>query len=187
VRRLFGAVRRRCRVLDAGHAQAGQNLRGRLGVGGPHLDALGAGAAELGQRPLEDQLPRPHHADVRADLLDLGEQVRGHEHRDAVASHGADQRAHLAGALRVEAVGRLVEYHQLPGGQQRGGDRQPLLHPERVVPELLLRGAGQADPVQRGGDAGRRRLRVGRPVGGVVPEEIVPAVQVPVKSRALDQ
>jgi hypothetical protein len=174
-------------LLDAGHAQAGQDLGGRLGVGGPHLDALGAGAAELGQRPLEDQLPGPHHADMRADLLDLGEQVRGHEHGDAVRRDGADQRAHLASALRVKAVGRLIEYHQLPRLQQRRGDRQPLLHPERVVPELLLRRAGQPDPVQRRRDAGRSRLRVGRPVGGVVPEEVVPAVQVPVKGRAFDQ
>jgi hypothetical protein len=127
---VLGADSGRGGVLDAGHAQAGQDLGGRLGIGGPHLDTLGPGAAELGQRPLEDQLPRPHHADMRADLLDLGEQVRGHKYGDAVRRDGADQRAHLACALRVKAVGRLVEYYQLPRLQQRSGDRQPLLHPE---------------------------------------------------------
>jgi hypothetical protein len=52
---------------------------------------------------------------VRADLLDLGEQVRGDEHGGAVGGDLPDQRPDLAGALRVEPVGRLVEDDQLAG------------------------------------------------------------------------
>ncbi len=61
-----------------------------------------------------------------------------------------DQRAHLAGALRVEAVGRLVEDQQVARRQQRGrGERQPLAHAQRVGAVPLAGRGEQADPLQR--------------------------------------
>ena len=58
---------------------------------------------------------------VRAHLLDLGQQVRGHEDGDPLRGDLPDQRADLAGALRVEPVGRLVQDDQVAGPQQRRG------------------------------------------------------------------
>ena len=65
------------------------------------------------QLALEDQLAEAHHADVRGHLLDLGQQVRGDEDGDPVGRDLPDERADLAGALRVEAVGRLVQDDQV--------------------------------------------------------------------------
>ena len=76
----------------------------------------------------------------------------------------ADQLAHLAGALRVEAVGRLVEHQQVLGGQQGAGDREPLPHPERVRAEPLVGRGQQADPVERRVDPVSRAV-AGRPCG----------------------
>ena len=60
-----------------------------------------------------------------------------------------DQRADLAGALRVEAVGRLVEDEQLARLQQGGGDAEPLPHAEGVGAVPLAGRGAQPDPVQR--------------------------------------
>jgi len=89
-----------------------------------------AARPELFQRPLEDQLPGPHHAHLGADLLDLGEQVRGDQNGDAAGGDLPDQPADLAGALRVEPVGGLVQDDQLTRLEQAGRDGQPLLHAE---------------------------------------------------------
>ena len=134
--------------LRVGQAQPGQHLGRRLRVGGLHRDPDGSGPPQLGQRSLEDQPPGPHHADVRADLLHLGEQVRGDEHGGAVGGDLPDQRAHLAGPLRVEPVRRLVQDDQLARAQQARGDGQPLLHAQGVVAVPLLRRREQAHPVQ---------------------------------------
>ena len=75
---------------------------------------------------------------------------------DPVGGQVADQVPHLAGALRVEAVGRLVEHQQVARHQQGVGDGQPLPHAERVRPVALLRRGQQPDPVQRGVDPGPR-------------------------------
>ena len=173
--------------LGVGQAKPGQHLGRRLGVGGLHGDPGGAGPAQLGQRALEHQPPGAHHAHVRADLLHLGQQVRGDEHGGAVGGDLPDQRAHLAGPLRVEPVGRLVQDDQLPGPQQARGDGQPLLHAQRVVPVPLLRRREQAHPVQGFGDPGPRRGRVGGPVRRVVAGQVVGAGQERVEGRPLDQ
>jgi hypothetical protein len=113
-----------------GQPQLGQHLGRRRHVAGPDGNAGGGGAAQLGQLALEDKPAQPHHADVGGYLLDLRQQVRGHEDRDSLGRDLADQRAHLAGALRVEAVGRLVQDDQVARGQQGRRDGQALLHAE---------------------------------------------------------
>src|SRR5580658_5447466 len=135
--------------LGAGEAQAGEHLDRALGVGGLHDDPGGTGPAEFGQRALEDQPAGTHYPDVGADLLDLGQQVRGDEHGGAVGGDLPDQRAYLPGPLRVEAVGRLVEDDELARPQQAGRDGQPLFHAERVVAVPLPGRGPQAHPVQR--------------------------------------
>jgi hypothetical protein len=49
----------------------------------------------------------------------------------------------------VEAVRRLIEDQQRRITQQGRGDRQPLLHPERVRLDRVLRAVAQPDPFER--------------------------------------
>ena len=85
------AVTSRPAGRDVGQPEPGQHLRGPLGLGGADQDPGRAAAAQLLQRALEHQLAGAHHAHVRADLLHLGQQVRGHEHRGAVGGDLPDQ------------------------------------------------------------------------------------------------
>ena len=98
-----------------------------------------------------------------------------------------DQLPHLARALGVEPVGRLVEHQQVLGGEQRAGDREPLPHPERVGAEPLVGRGQKSDPVERGVDPSSGRRRVRRPVGGVEPVQVAPSGEVGMERRALDQ
>src|SRR6266700_1293891 len=79
-----------------------------------------------------------------ADLLDLVQQMAGEEDGMAARSQLLDQLANLDGARRVETVGRLVEEDDLRRVEQRGGNRQALLHTERVGLDFVLRAAAQA-------------------------------------------
>src|SRR4029077_19554238 len=119
-------------------------------------------------------------------LLHLGEQVGGDENRHAVGGDLPDQATDLAGALRVQAVGGLIQDDQLPGLEQAGRDGQALLHAQRVRPVALPGRAEQPHPVQRRVDPGRRGARVGGPVGGIHPGQVGPAGQERVEGRALD-
>src|SRR5215469_12548761 len=62
-------------LRGVGEAQLAEHLGRRRHVCRAHRDAGRPRAAQLGQRALEHQLADPHHADVRAHLLDLGQQV----------------------------------------------------------------------------------------------------------------
>src|SRR3984957_965697 len=168
-------------------ADLDQHVGRGLRVGGLPPDPGLAAAAQFLQAVLEDQPPGPHHAHVRADLLDLGQQVRGHEDRGAVGGDVPDEAAHLAGALRVQAVGGLVQDDQLAGLEQAGRDAQPLLHAQRVGAVTLPGRGQQPDPVQRGPDALLGRARVGGPVGGVDAGQVLLAVQERVEGWAFHQ
>ena len=90
---------------------------------------------------LEHQPAAVQHADPGAHLLDLGEQVAGDEDRGAGRVELEQQRADVADALRVEAVGRLVE------------DQQPRRPQQRVRPG---RGAAACRASRRGPGVRRR-------------------------------
>lgn len=111
----------------------------------------------------------------------------GEKDRGPVGRQLPYQRPDLTHALRVEAIGRLVEHQQFPRLQQRGRESQPLFHAQGVRLGLLARGRGQPDPVQRGGDAAAPGARIGAGVGGVVAQQIVPAIQEPVQRGPFDQ
>ena len=59
-----------------------------------------------------------------------------------------DEPAHLGHAGGVHAVGRLVEDQELGVLEQRAGDPEPLLHPERVRPESVGAPRGEVDLFQ---------------------------------------
>ena len=86
--------------------------------------------------------------DPVADLLHLAEQVPGQQHGPAVGAEFADQPAHVAHPGGVEAIGRLVQDHQLRVLQERGRDAEPLLHPQGVRREPVPRAFGEVDQLQ---------------------------------------
>jgi len=69
-----------------------------------------------------------HHLVDR--LLDLGQQVAGHQHGATGAGEGLQERPQPGDALGIHAVGRLVEHQNLRITEQGGGQGQPLPHPE---------------------------------------------------------
>src|SRR5215472_7755540 len=172
---------------DVGKAKRGEHVGRRARVGGADQDPRLASAAQLRQRALEHQRSRAHDPDVRADLIDLGQQVRRDEDRGPISGYLLNQRPDLAGALRVKAVGRLVEHHKLSRPQQAGGDAEPLLHAEGVGAVSLAGSGEQADLVERVVDPGRRCVQVGGRIGGVAPGQVLPTGQERVERRTLDQ
>jgi len=67
---------------------------------------------------------------VIADQLRLGEQVAREHDGPAALAEVADELADLDDAGRVEAVGGLIEEHEIGLAEQRAGDPEPLLHAE---------------------------------------------------------
>src|SRR3954462_6739431 len=101
-------LHRRHRQAQPRQAPARHRDVGRTGDDDPqpgrgHVPQLREGA-------LGDEPAAAHDGDVRADLLDLGQQVRGDEDRAALRGELPDQGPYLPGALRVEAVRRLVQH-----------------------------------------------------------------------------
>ncbi len=172
---------------DIGQPELAEQLGRRRGLAAADQDSRLTAAAQLSQRSLEHQLAGAHHPDVRADLLDLGEQVRGDEHGRAVRGDLLDQRPDLAGALRIKAVGRLVQDHQVTGPEQRGSDAEPLLHAERVRAVPLVRRGEQAHLVERVIDARPGGAELSARVGGVAPGQVLPPGQERIERGTLDQ
>ena len=126
---------------------------------GHDAEPVAAGAEEVGGRALVERAAGVDQHQPVADLLELAEVVRRHEHGAAAVGQRADQAAHLAHALRVEAVGRLVEDQQLGVAEQRGGDAEALLHAERVAAVAVVAALAEADDVEQRRDARRRSWR----------------------------
>jgi hypothetical protein len=111
-------------------------------------DARPRAAQQVADRAAEQQLAEADDDEVVAHRLDLREQVRGDDDRPALPAQVGEQRADLHDARRVQAVRGLVEDEQLGIGQQRGGDPEALLHPEREAPDGLAVAPGEADGVE---------------------------------------
>src|SRR6266567_8419290 len=74
----------------------------------------------------------------------------------ALLAQAAQQIAHLDNTERVETVGRLVEDQEVGIGKQRHGHPQALLHPQGVLPNLVLRAIAQSDDFEHLADARTR-------------------------------
>ena len=70
--------------------------------------------------------------------------------------------------LRVEAVGRLVEDGDARVLHHDLGEPQPLAHAAREGRDLLVGDRGQADAIERGGDALARAQSASRPISRAV-------------------
>src|SRR2546421_554549 len=120
-----------------------------LDVGRPYPYLRRAhGVDDLGDRTLPDEYAGRDDHDIVGQDLHLGEQVAGDQDGPTLGREALEEVAHPADALRVQAVGRLVEDEHLRVAEQRGRDPEALAHPQRVSLELALRGRGEADDLQ---------------------------------------
>src|SRR5262249_52015024 len=158
--------------LDVGQPELGEHLAGLVWFGGTHAHPGTATGAHLPQRALEHQPAGPHHTHVAADLLHLGEQVRGHKHGDAAGGDLPDKPAHLPGALRIQAVRRLVQDDELTRLEQARGNGEALLHAERVGAVVLLVRPRPAPPLQRRPHARLPCVRGGPPLPPAAPRPV---------------
>ena len=78
-------------------------------------------------------------------MLDLGEQVAGHQHGAAASGVRAQSVAQRMDAFGIESVAGLVENEHWRVTEHRGGKPQPLSHTERVGPGRPAGGGGQAE------------------------------------------
>ena len=102
---------------------------------------------------VQDRDPVAEHLDVRDD-------VRGEEHRDAGGAQAGDEVAHLAAPDRVEPAHRLVEENDFGIVHERLGQAHPLQHALGELPELAVPGrlveVHAAQEIGGAGPAGRR-------------------------------
>src|SRR5690606_35296760 len=105
-------------VVADGEAEPGELGAGECRVRGEHPQPGAAEAAQLVEAALGDETALAHDGRVGAHLLDLGEEVAGDDDGRPVVGERPDEVAHLARALGVEAVGRLVEDEELAGHEQ---------------------------------------------------------------------
>ena len=113
--------------------------------------------------------------------------MAGQEDRRAAAIQLQQQLADLGDALRVEPVGRLVEDQQFRTTQQRTGQPQPLPHAQRVRPDRPAADAGQPDLLEHLHHPGLPGPPSAARAGSVQDRQILPAGQVAVGGRTLDQ
>ena len=105
-------------------------MRQRLGLAYALLGDPGVlvGVGELFDGALEHEAPARDDQQRVDGLLHLGEQVRRHEHRAALGRELAEEAAHPADPLGIEAVRRLVEHEHTRIAQQRVRQAEALAH-----------------------------------------------------------
>jgi len=92
------------------------------------IDMLAGPLQDLGHRPGKDELAEADHDEVVADGLDLGELVRGDDHRPPVPAEVTQELPDFHDPGRVEPIRGLVEDEELGVGEERRGDPEALLH-----------------------------------------------------------
>ena len=87
-------------------------------------------AMKSADRGVGDEPSAADHHEIGGGQRHLAHEVAGHEHGSALGGQPLEEGADPEDALGVETVDRFVE-EQHPGvAQERGGDPQPLAHPE---------------------------------------------------------
>jgi len=111
--------------------------------------------------------PRADDDELVNGLFHFGERVTGHQNGPAAAREGLQERPQPGDTFGVQAVGRLVQHEDLRVTDQRGGQREPLLHAEREPTGLACTGVPEPDELEhlldatvRGADGGRVDAKV---------------------------
>ena len=119
-------------------------------------------AQQLLDEVLPHELAVAQHGEAVADLVHLVEEVRDEEDRDALLLQRADDAEELGDLVGVEARGGLVEDEHLRLHVDRSGDRNELLHRERVVAEERPRVEVEVEAREQFGGAAAHRPPVDR-------------------------
>jgi hypothetical protein len=82
------------------------------------------------------------------ELLDLGEEVAGHEDGLALAGQEAERVPKRRDARRIEPSARLIEQEQPRIVEQGAGDAEALLHAQRVARDLVAGPVSQPDQLE---------------------------------------
>ena len=122
--------------------------------------------------------------DVGAELLELGEVVRGVDDRRAVVSELADRAQDLAARLHVRTDGRLVHEHQARAVHDRHARVEPALLPARQMRGALAAFLCEAEEVHHLARA-RGRLASSEPVQFAEGREVLGDAQVGVDAELL--
>src|SRR5215218_2270980 len=140
-------------VLTGLDLETGGRQRGGERHGVERPDGGAVAGQQVGDRTVGDDPARVDDDQPVDGVLHLPEQVRGQEHGPAAGGVAAEQVAHPADALGVQAVGRLVEHQHRRVGQQRPCDAEPLPHAERVAGDPASGRGREADELQHLVDA----------------------------------
>ena len=112
----------------------GQQRQRALRLGRAHDQVVAARLGHLVRRHLAYHPARVDHAVARGDAPQLVEHVRAHHHGDAaLLVQTDDEVAHLAHALGVQPVHRLVQQQHVGRAEHRQRQSEALLHAHRVV------------------------------------------------------
>src|ERR1051325_234983 len=109
---------------------------------------------EIGAAAVGDQLALVHQQDPVAHPLGDAEQVGRHQDRGTAIGRGAQRGPRRAHGVRIEAVERLVEQHELDRADQRGGQADPLAPAERQLAARTIHDPGEAELVEHAGGVG---------------------------------
>ena len=130
--------------------------------------------------------PVGDHDHVVGGLAQLGQRVAGDQHRAALAGQRAQEVPQPADALRVQAVGGLVEHQHLRVADQRGREAEPLAHAQRVAARAPVGRVRERDelessstrwlPIPAALASVRRWLRPLRPGCSMPPSSTAPTV-----------
>src|SRR5258706_13669322 len=117
---------------------------------------LAVARAELGGRAAKAHAAALEHRDRRAELLDVGEHVRGEEQRAALGVQTPQHALDRDARRRVEAAHRLVEHIEAALGAEAGGEAELLRHAFGEAPHRPLeRGALELELVEQARGARR--------------------------------
>ena len=142
---------RRC--VWSSHSTGIRRARRNSAATGASGDSMRTTPVGASRRPpvLRHEAAVGHHRRAGADQLHLGQEVAGQEDGRALADQVHEERAQLVDALRVEAVGGLVEDEQARAAQQRGGQARGVAAcpSSRPAPDAGPRRPGRRAPAHR--------------------------------------
>ena len=138
--------------LTPGNERKPLGKTGAVGLDVDHVAAAENLAAEFGHRAHQRDVAAAEQRDAVAHALHPLEQMRGQQHRNALALEAADDGEQFGRGVRIEPRGRLVENGDLRALHQNLGKPEPLPHAARKCCDALVGGIGKADPIERVGD-----------------------------------
>ena len=145
---VFQRLARRAEADIGGIGVAGESGDGSGQRGARHGGEIEGAATGIGEKlveaPLRLHLAAIDHHDFRTGVLDIGEQVRGHQHGFATAAEVDDEVFDFAAAERVEAGGGFIEDDEFRVIEESLGEAHAASHAVREFADEAVSGGAQA-------------------------------------------